>query len=159
VYERILLPLDGSEVGESAMLFINDLLTKLSKEVSVEVTLLHVLSPASQRFSIHDESFDAYFQKEDYERIKKKFIEYLDAAGEIHRTSGIKVNVRVEYGDIPNQITRVAEEINADVIAMSSHGRTGIGLSPMGSIAYKVLQLDTDIPIIVVRPPKRKLKK
>ena len=158
MYERILLPLDGSEIGESAMLFIKDLLTKLSKEVSVEVTLLHVLSPASQSFSIHDESFDAYFQKEDYERIKTKFIEYLNAAGEAPRSKGIKVNVRVEYGDIPNQIARVAEEMNADMIAMSSHGHTGICLSPMGSIAYKTLQLDTDIPIIVVRPPKHKLK-
>lgn len=158
MYEKILLPLDGSEVGEAAMVFIKDLLTKLSKEVSVEVTLLHVLSPASQSFSIHDESFDAYFQKEDYDRVKTKFIEYLNAAGEGPRIAGIKVNVRVEYGDIPTQIAKVAEEMDADMIAMSSHGHTGIGLSPMGSIAYKALQLDTDIPIIIVRPPKYKLK-
>ena len=158
MYERILIPLDGSEIGESALLFIKDLLSKLSKEVSVEVTLLHVLSPLSQSVSIHSESFEVYYQKEDYEMIKTKFIEYLNAAGETQRNAGITVNVRVEVGDIPNQIAKVAEEMNANMIAMSTHGRTGIGRSPIGSIAYKVLQLDTDIPIIVVRPSKDRLK-
>jgi nucleotide-binding universal stress UspA family protein len=159
VYEKILIPLDGSEIGESALLFMKDLLSKLSKEVSIEVTLLHVLSPFSQSVSIHDESFDVYFQKEDYELIKTKFIEYLNATGETQRSAGMTVNVRVEFGDIPNQIVKVAEEMHANMIAMSTHGRSGIGLSPIGSIAYKVLQLDTTIPIIVVRSPKNRLKK
>lgn len=158
MYERILIPLDGSEVGESALHFIKDLLSKLSQDVDVEVTLLHILSPYSQSVSIRDESFDVYYQKEDYENIRKRFMEYLNATGETHAHAGIKVNVRVEYGDIPNQIVSVAEDINADMIAMSSHGRTGVALSPMGSVAYKVLQLETDIPIIVVRPPRRVLK-
>jgi nucleotide-binding universal stress UspA family protein len=155
VYERILIPLDGSEVGESALKFMKDLLSKLSKDIIVEVTLLHILSPYSRSVSIRDESFDVDFQKEDYENIKVKFMEYLNATGESQRSASIKVNVRVEYGDIPNQIVQVAEEIHADMIAMSSHGHTGVALSPIGSIAYEVLQLDTDIPIIVVRPPKR----
>jgi nucleotide-binding universal stress UspA family protein len=158
VYERILIPLDGSEVGESALKFMKDLLSKLSKDIIVEVTLLHILSPYSRSVSIRDESFDVDFQKEDYENIKVKFMEYLNATGESQRSASIKVNVRVEYGDIPNQIVQVAEEIHADMIAMSSHGHTGVALSPIGSIAYEVLQLDTDIPIIVVRPPKRTSK-
>jgi len=157
MHERILIPLDGSEIGESALIFMKDLLSKLSDEVSVEITLLHVLSPFSQSVSIRDESFDVYFQKEDYEIIRTKFIEYLNATGEAQGSAGITVNVRVEFGDIPNQIVKVAEEMPADIIAMSSHGRSGIGLSPIGSVAYKVLQLDTDIPIIVVRPPKDRL--
>jgi len=155
VYERILIPLDGSEVGESALQFMKDLLSKLSKDVDVEVTLLHILSPFSRSVSIRDESFDVDFQKEDYENIKTKFMEYLNATGETQPGAGIRVNVRVEYGDIPNQIVSVAEDVHADMIAMSSHGQSGVGLSPIGSVAYEVLQLDTDIPIIVVRPPKR----
>ena len=155
MYERILIPLDGSQVSESALLFMKDLLSKLSEDVSVEITLLHILSPFSQSVSIRDESFDVNFQKEDYEILRRKFMEYLDTTGETQRSAGIRVNVRVEFGDIPNQIVRVAEEMRANMIAMSSHGRSGIGLSPVGSVANKVLQLDTDIPIIVIRPPKR----
>ena len=158
MHERILIPLDGSEIGESALIFMKDLLSKLSDEVSVEITLLHVLSPFSQSVSIRDESFDVYFQKEDYEIIRTKFIEYLNATGEAQRSAGITVNIRVEFGDIPNQIVKVAEEMPANIIAMSSHGRSGIGVSPIGSVANKALQLDTDIPIIVVRPPRHKLK-
>lgn len=158
MHERILIPLDGSETGESALIFIKDLLSKLSDEVRVEITLLHVLSPFSQSISIRDESYDVYFQKEDYEIIRTKFIKYLNETGEAQRSAGITVNVRVEFGDTPNQIVKVAEEMSANMIAISSHGRSGIGLSPMGSVAYKVLQLETDIPIIVVRPPKDRLK-
>ena len=157
MHERILIPLDGSEIGESALTFIKDLLPKLSDEVSVEITLLHVLSPFSQSVSIRDESYDVYFQKEDYEIIRTKFIKYLNETGEAQRSAGITVNIRVEFGDIPNQIVRVAEEMQTNMIAMSSHGHSGIGVSPIGSIANKVLQLDTDIPIIVVRPSKDRL--
>ena len=158
MFERILIPLDGSEISESALHFMKDLLLKLSKDVAVEVTLLHILSPFSQRVSIHDESFDVYSQKEDFKNLRAKIIKYLNETGAIHRIAGIKINVIVEFGDIPNQIVKVAEEVHADMIAMSSHGRSGIELSPIGSVAYQVLQLDTDIPIIIIRPPKHRLK-
>ena len=158
MYEKILIPLDGSQIGESALVFVKDLLSKLSPDVKVEFTLLHVLSPFSQSLSLHDEDFDVYFQKEDYELIRTKFIDYLNTTGEKQRRAGITVSIRVEFGDIPTEIAKVAQEIGANMIAMSTHGRSGAGLSPIGSIAYKVLQLDTDIPIIVVRPSRKTLK-
>jgi len=45
MHERILVPLDGSKVAESALRYIEDLVSKLSPEVKVEITLLQVLSP------------------------------------------------------------------------------------------------------------------
>ena len=158
MYEKILVPLDGSVMGEFALSYVNDLFLKMSKEVSMEVILLHVLSSSYLTVPLHDESYDIYFREQDYEMIKVKVIGYLNATGETLRSAGIIVNVRVEVGDIALKIATVAEEMNANMIAMSTHGHTGIGRWAMGGITYKVLQLETAIPIMVVRPPKDRLK-
>ena len=44
MYERILIPLDGSKMGEAALPYIEGLISKLSPEIRVEVTLLQVVS-------------------------------------------------------------------------------------------------------------------
>jgi hypothetical protein len=50
MYERILIPLDGSQLSESALPHVEDLVSKLSPETKVEVTLLQVLSPVKPRY-------------------------------------------------------------------------------------------------------------
>ena len=158
MHERILVPLDGSETGESALSCVKDLFSKMAKEVSMEVTLLYVLSPSYLPVSLHDESYEIYFAEQDYEAVKAKFIKYLNATGETLRSTGIIVNVRVEVGDIPLMIAEVADEMNASMIAMSTHGHTGISRWTIGSNTYKLLQLEIPIPITLVRPSKDKLK-
>ena len=44
---RIIVPLDGSRVGESALPYVEELVSKLSPELNVEITLLQVLSPVT----------------------------------------------------------------------------------------------------------------
>ena len=46
MYEKILVPLDGSKVGEAALPYVEDLMSKLSPEVKLEIILLQVLSSA-----------------------------------------------------------------------------------------------------------------
>jgi len=151
MYEKILVPLDGSKVGEGALSCVRDLFSKMSKDVNVEVTLLHVLSPSHLTVPLHDESYEIYFNEQDYEMFKAKFIEYLNVTGDMLRGTGIAVNVRVEVGDVPFQIVNVAEEMKADMIILSTHGHTGMQWA-IGSNAYKLLQVETAIPITVVRP-------
>ncbi|MFC2001783.1 universal stress protein [Chloroflexota bacterium] len=158
MYERILVPLDGSKISESALPYVKDLFSKMSKEVIMEVTLLHVIPPSHLTFPLDEESYDIYFNKQDYKMIKEKFIKYLNATAEMLRSEGIIVNVRVEFGDISLLITNIAEEINASMIAMSTHGQTGIDRWTIGSFTYKLLQLAITIPIMLVRPPKDNLK-
>jgi len=61
-----------------------------------------------------------------------------------------RVRVELKVGDIAREIIKFAEEINASLIAISSHGRSGIEKWVFGSIAHKILQT-SNTPILVVR--------
>jgi len=158
MYEKILIPLDGSEVGESALPYVGDLLSKLSPEVKVEVTLLQVIRPVRPYILGGGEVPDIAYTAKEIEEIKKKAIDYLNKAGETLRSKGATVKSRVGIGDASEEILKVAEEINADLIAMSTHGRSGLSRWAFGSVTEKVLRRGGRAPILTVRAPGKSEK-
>jgi len=66
--------------------------------------------------------------------------------------TGILALRQVEQGDAAGEILRVAEEVNADLIVMGTHGRTGLPRLLMGSVAEKVLRRAL-CPVLVVKAP------
>ena len=64
---------------------------------------------------------------------------------------GVKVSSVMREGPVPDTILAVAEETHADVIAMSTHGRSGIQRWLMGSVADKVVH-DSHIPVMLIHP-------
>ena len=75
---------------------------------------------------------------------------YLDRIADKLKARNIKVNTIVKVGHAAEEIIKTAHEINADLIAMSTHGRSGLGRWAMGSITDKVLH-ESNIPILTVR--------
>jgi nucleotide-binding universal stress UspA family protein len=61
---------------------------------------------------------------------------------------------KVATGDASAEIVKAAEEINANVIAMSTHGRSGLSRWAFGSVTNKVLRRKGKISIAMVRAPK-----
>jgi nucleotide-binding universal stress UspA family protein len=153
MYERIVIPLDGSQVGEAALPYVEELVSKLSPEVKVEVTLLQVLSPsapvvvgdAGSTAVVHDEK-----QMED---IQKRAMDYLGSAGKALKNTGVTVLSKVRIGDSAEEIKKEADEINADLIAMSTHGRSGLSRLAFGSVADRVLR-GANKPILLMRASK-----
>jgi nucleotide-binding universal stress UspA family protein len=70
-------------------------------------------------------------------------------AGEL-RDKGIEADRRVVQGPVVEAIISAAESLNADLIAMASHGRGGLGRVFYGSVAAGVLQR-IDRPLLLVR--------
>ena len=64
------------------------------------------------------------------------------------------VNTKVEVGDAAEEIVKAADEIGANLIAMSTHGRAGISRWAFGSVTDKVLRHGKSVPILMVRAPK-----
>ena len=155
--ERILIPLDGSKVGETALPYVEELVSKLAPGVKTEVTLLQVITP--QVYFTTDVEISAVipYTEEETAQIKKKVSEYLEKAGEGLRSTGITVNSEVRTGNAADEIIKVTQEINADLVAMSTHGRSGISRWALGSITDKVLRKG-NIPVLVVRAPKETAK-
>jgi len=153
MYERILVPLDGSKVGEAALPYVEEFVSKLAAGTKVEVTLLQVVSSLAHYVIAGEASASIPYTEKEMEQIKKKAIDYLDKVGEGLRSKGAIVRTKVETGNAAKGINKVADETNADLIAMSTHGRSGFSRLALGSVTDKVLR-GGDIPVLVVRVPK-----
>jgi len=153
--ETILVPLDGSKVGESALPYVEDLLSKLSPEVEKELILLRVLSPVMVTMASGEGQLpDSYATEKEREAQEKDALDYLNTVSVTLRNKGAVVTVRVAMGDTPAEIIKVAEEADVDLIAMSTHGRSGLSRWAFGSVTEKVLRSEGRIPICVVRARK-----
>lgn len=153
VYERILVPLDGSKIGEAALPYVEDLISKLSPEVKAEVTLFQVISSLTHYVIAGEASARIPYTEKEIEQIRRSVINYLNKAAEGLRKKGGIVKVKVGIGNAAEEIIKAADEINADLIAMSTHGRSGLSRWAFGSITDRLLHR-TKVPLLVVRVPR-----
>lgn len=156
--EKILIPLDGSKLGEAALRYVEDLLYTLSAEKKVEVTIIQVLPPTT-RFEVKgDGLIEIELSAEEIEPIRKKALDYLNKAGENLRNKGAFVECVVianpESVSAAEEIIRAEETFNIDLVAMSTHGRRGLSRWVFGSVTEKVLQAG-NAPVLVVRAGER----
>jgi nucleotide-binding universal stress UspA family protein len=151
--ERVLVPLDGSKVGEAALPVIEKLLTKMSPEIKIEITLLGVITILRHWVVVGEASAPVSYTEEELMLIKQRVTDYLEKTGESLRNQGAIVNTRVSTGNATEEILKAADEIKADMIAMSTHGRSGLRRLAFGSITDKVLH-GASIPVLIVRAPE-----
>ena len=150
--ERVLIPLDGSKVGEAALPVVEKLIIKLLPETKVEVTLLGVITQMRHWVVVGEASAPISYTEEELKSIEQRVISYLDRTGETLRNRGTSVNIKVRKGNAAEEILKTAEEINADMIAMSTHGRSGLRRLAFGSVTDKVLR-GACVPVLMVRAP------
>jgi nucleotide-binding universal stress UspA family protein len=152
--ERILIPLDGSEMGESAFRFVEQLVSKLKPEKMPEIILLQVISPEIHHFPVEGGTVDISNGAPDTAPAEKAAMKYLEKAGEGLRNQGITVKckvIRSEPGASSAQsIIQAEEDMKVDVVAMSTHGRRGLSRWAFGSVTEKVLR-GGHVPVIMVR--------
>lgn len=126
MYERILVPLDGSELAERAIPYVAEL---------------------SQRFDSEAILFTVFTAGEYLERPLKA---YLEKKAQELKSLGVKAHTVVAQGNAATEILTFAEKNEIQLIALSTHGRTGLKLWAMGSVAHKVLQRSPN-PVLLVR--------
>jgi nucleotide-binding universal stress UspA family protein len=151
--EKILVPLDGSKVGEAALPYVEDLVPKFLPEPKVEITLMQVLSSLSHYVVAGEASARVPYTEEEIEQMKTQATNYLEKVGENLRNKGATTNVRVEVGHAAEEIIKAADDIDVDMIAMSTHGRSGLSRWAFGSVTDRVLR-GGHKPVLVVRSPK-----
>jgi len=153
MYEKILIPLDGSKVGEAALPPIEGLIAKFSPKSKVEVTLFQVISHLSHWVVAGETGARVPYTEKELQLLKQEAVDYLEKAAEVLKSRGTTVHARVSLGDPAVEIIKVAEEINADLIAMSTHGRSGLSRWAFGSVTEKVLRSGVG-PVLTVRAPQ-----
>lgn len=144
MYRKILIPLDGSGRAERIFPYVEELAHKFA----ATVVLVRVVEPLVAGVAPYE--MGAAYIVEEIERRTKEAQAYVTRlAGEFAQKS-LSVKSYVEYGSVVSTILEIAEKENADLIALASHGRTGLGRVFYGSVAAGILQR-VDRPVLLIR--------
>lgn len=139
--KTILIPLDGSAIAEDCIMEATRFVDREGTLVLVRVLELPELTTWAPVDSIS-------VIEAEQENVK----EYLRKVRESWESKGFRIKTLVHPG--PNaavSIVNTAEKEEADMIIMSSHGRTGFARLFLGSVAEKVVRL-CRMPILIIKP-------
>ena len=142
MYKRALIPLDGSMVAEGTIPFI----LQTAGPLGLDVTLLRVVTPS--RAAVAVEAGPVVL--DNTEELCAEAEAYLVPVATELRANGIRVTTEVRRGDPVDEILAAVRDSQADLVIMTTHGRTGVGRLLFGSVAEAVLR-HADVPVILMR--------
>jgi nucleotide-binding universal stress UspA family protein len=145
MFKKILVPLDGSKRAEAILPHVEDLARRYEK---TQVVLLQVVEPVPATIYMTDPipPLDPRVIDQVY-KYARNYLERLQAR---LRKKGIRAHVHVSLGPVVGTIVDLAVREKADLIALASHGRSGLPSFFYGSVAAGVLHR-TDRPLLIVR--------
>jgi nucleotide-binding universal stress UspA family protein len=144
VYRRILVPLDGSKRAEAILPHVE----QLALASGAEVVLVRVIEPIP--YVLGPEGAPLVPYEQELRQRRKDAETYMAARQDEFREQGIEVKASILQGPVVVAIIEAAETEGADLIAMASHGRSGLSQCFYGSVAAGVLHR-VDRPLLVVR--------
>jgi nucleotide-binding universal stress UspA family protein len=146
MYKKVLVPLDGSELAECALEHVNNL---FQKGAIGEVTIFTVV-----RVDFHwNDAYNKYLDLNAMrEALFDKARKYLSGVESRLVSLGMKVKTAVLEGQRPaDAVLEYAQKNEMDMIAIATHGYTGLKKLMFGSVAYGVLH-DSHVPVLLIRP-------
>jgi len=142
MYQKILVPLDGSAGAERILPHIEELALKFESKV----VFLQVLEPGEIIQRPQGDVFETKVMQEKEEEAAT----YLAAWRGEFREKGINAKSLVEFGPVVQSIINVAEREDIELIAMASHGRSALPQVFYGSVTAGVLHR-IDRPLLLIR--------
>jgi nucleotide-binding universal stress UspA family protein len=145
--KSIVVPLDGSELAESVLPTV----AELAKTLKLEVVLFRAYSIPYSAYS----SAEGYYAV-DYEELLKAMreeaVDYLDKKTEAVKKLGIdKVSCVAKEGFAADEIISLSRKSPDNLIAMCTHGRSGVKRWMLGSVTETVVRHSAD-PVLVIQP-------
>ncbi len=141
MYRTILVPLDGSPFSEQAL----PLAARVAQAVGARLVLLQATrcmgEPGPQTIALQA-------------RMTEHARQYLGLIADRLVATGLTVDVAVRSTAPAEAIASAADDIGADLIVMTTHGRSGLGRMVHGSVAEEVLTNST-LPVLLVRVAKK----
>ena len=146
MYQKVLVPLDGSELAECALPEVKKL---AAGGLIGEVTLLNVVEIDLMGIPMtHARGVDITMLKR--AQLDKSRM-YLEKIQSDLRSAGIKVKTESMEGTPAQSIANYADANGVDLIVIATHGYTGMRKLMFGSVALRVLH-DSHAPVLLVRP-------
>jgi nucleotide-binding universal stress UspA family protein len=151
VTRRIMIPLDGSKLSESVVSSVQTFIDWFGNEQS-EITLLSVCAPSPVQSGypvVVSEGEQTAAVKAFKHKLETK--QYLSELAELLRDDGFNVTSKIVMGDPVEIIIEQARENEVNLIALATHGRSGITRMAYGSVAEAVIH-GSNTPILLIRP-------
>jgi len=147
MYQKILVPLDGSKVAECALSHVINLVKggAVGEVILINVVKVYVPGLGGE-----------YHGRVDINTIRENlFMEsrkYLADVESQLASEGIKVKKESLEGNRPaDTISDYAQKNGMDMIVIATHGYTGLKKLMLGSVALEVLH-DSHVPVLLIRP-------
>ncbi|MGB3717546.1 MAG: universal stress protein [Candidatus Promineifilaceae bacterium] len=145
MYEKILVPLDGSQLAELALRPA----LSIARRAGGEITLLSVpvhrhvdlTGTAGYGLPVHEQSVDRRLEREE---------EYLAGVRADNDEARVNISIKVIEGDVAGIIVDTATVQGVDLIVMTTHGYSGFTRWMLGSVAERVLR-GAPCPVLVLR--------
>lgn len=144
MYETVLVPLDGSKRAEAILPHVEE----IALRCDAEVVFVQVIEPVP--YVIGPEGMPVMVQEDDLEQRTEHAASYLAAQEGKFREKGIEARTTVLHGPVVDAIIDAARREEVDLIAIASHGRSGLSQVFYGSVAAGVLNR-VNRPLLVVR--------
>ena len=147
MYQKVLVPLDGSDLAECTLQHVESL---VKRGFAGDVTLLNIVKfdiPWAERGA--REPFDMEKMRESLMTASNS---YLDKVAARLRSKGIQVTTQALEANRPARtIIEYAETQGMDLIVMASHGHSGFKKLLIGNVAFGVLH-ESIVPVLLIRP-------
>ncbi|MBM3933207.1 MAG: universal stress protein [SAR202 cluster bacterium] len=145
MFNKVLVPLDGSELAEAILPYVE----RFAASLGSRVMLLTVIDPddaapaAGRQGETGNGGIGAALStaaKERLTALTKRLVDH-----------GVSAAFSISTGIAAEEIVRVAEAERCDIIAMATHGRNMLGRGVLGSVTDKVLH-SASVPVLTINP-------
>jgi nucleotide-binding universal stress UspA family protein len=150
----VVVPLDGSGLAEAVLPVVRELALRLKLEVVLVRVLPHVYSaPPDALLPVFGMNLPN--QREIRARERSAATEYLNGKVEHLRAAGLSevssLVIDGSAGGAAAEIIDLAKKTSNNLVAMSTHGASGIGRWLVGNVTERVVRYSSD-PVLVIRP-------
>jgi len=147
MYEKIMVPLDGSELAECVLPHVEAFIKGFSIG---HVTLVRVVEP--EMYFYGEYPIDAKILAESESARKSSAEDYLNLIVSRLKHEGSRLTTQVIVGRVAESLVDYAEKNEFDLILIATHGRSGVTRWVRGSVADKILR-SSRVPVLMVRAP------
>jgi nucleotide-binding universal stress UspA family protein len=155
MYEKIMVPLDGSELAECVLSHVEAIAKGCGTR---EVVFVRAVEPVTLPIGtvgdgpVITEADAEKTRKEIDARAKVNARDYLAQVAKRVKLGSSKVQTAVITGKVAESLAEYATKNNADLIVIATHGRSGISRWVWGSVADRLLR-SACVPVLMVRAP------
>jgi len=152
ILNKVLIPLDGSQASQAILPYIKLIMSGISEDAESEVTLLRVIPPA-HHVPVGEAVVTVPYTDAELSQLKEQAENYLSEVGGDLQKGKIKLNFEAIVRSISTaeEILEFAIQKDVNLIAMSTHGRTGISRLFLGATTDRVLH-SSNLPLLLVKP-------